>query len=102
MIGTASCAFGRMPKEFFRVPPLMVGLYIAWSPSIHRRAHGSLRRQYDTRKKRTAATGVAALLGGHSMPEVLGQARARFRCIDLSQVDKADIADNKPNPALFL
>jgi len=102
ILGILSWADGGKPGELFCVPPLLFALYVACSPSLHRRAHGCLRRQYDTRKKMRAATGVAALLGGLSMPEILSQARARFRCIDLSEVHEADIADNRPNAALFL
>eukprot|EP00931_Biecheleriopsis_adriatica_P083473 TRINITY_DN5705_c0_g1_i15.p1 TRINITY_DN5705_c0_g1~~TRINITY_DN5705_c0_g1_i15.p1 ORF type:complete len:500 (-),score=64.46 TRINITY_DN5705_c0_g1_i15:178-1632(-) len=49
----------------------------------------------------TAAAGVAQLLAGRDVEQVLQQARSTFRYVLASKVSREDLADSKPNPALM-
>jgi hypothetical protein len=47
------------------------------------------------------AAGIAALLGDHDPREVQSKAQELFRCVNLADLSRKDMADSKPNPALY-
>jgi len=49
----------------------------------------------------TAAASIAVLLGGLDSENVLATARSSFLCVSADKLTFEDMADNKPNPALF-
>ena len=55
----------------------------------------------DRAGKSAAAAGIAELIGGTDIAEVVYDAKRRFCGIRLSQLSEAEIRDNKPNPGLY-
>ena len=51
-------------------------------------------------QRTSTAAGIAGLLGEGDPKEIQRRARQLFLCVPLDRVTKADMADNKPNPAL--
>ena len=47
------------------------------------------------------AAGIAALLGDHEPREVQSKAQELFRCVSLADLTRRNMADSKPNPALY-
>jgi len=88
-------------ERWFVLPGYAVAFAIALRPSARRRAHGYLRRQFESCSREGAAAGVAALLGRRGTSEILDQARSRFRSVELAQLHEAELYSNVPDPALF-
>ena len=60
-----------------------------------------LRLMFDKHAATASAAGIACLIGGADVTEVLSQAKARFRGIKMSSLSEADLVDNKPSRDLF-
>ncbi|CAJ1414105.1 unnamed protein product [Effrenium voratum] len=56
---------------------------------------------FSYRNNRAAAAGIAGLVGNCSIPEVMSQAKKRFRCVDFSRLDRQELSTNKPSPTCF-
>ena len=56
---------------------------------------------FDDHAKTAAAAGVTALLGDCDPSHALKEAAERLRCIRLSKLTRAEVANNQPLPELF-
>lgn len=82
-------------------PVQLATLLIIARPSWQRRLRRALTSSLEARSSRQAAAGVAALVGNCRPRDVLAQASARFRCLNLDRLEFQDLADNSPSPGLF-
>lgn len=76
-------------------------LLLIMRPGWQAQARRALSALIEAKSSQTAAAGVAALVGECAPGEVMAQASARFRCVQLCDLSFDDMADNKPNPDLF-
>jgi hypothetical protein len=76
---------------------LLIGT-TALRPDFRRRAQAALASRGE---QIATAAGIAALMGNHSVKEVLSEGRRRFMSITLDQLDFEEMKDREPNPELF-
>jgi len=76
-------------------------VYVVARPSLRHRAQRSLDAWLQARASTRAAACIACLLAERPSAEVVAQARARFRCMSLADMDFDSFKDNRPNPKLY-
>jgi len=76
-------------------------LFVSSQSRLRRSLQVWLMRRCEAKAYRLAAVGIAGLVGDCSSEQALATARARFRAIDLAKLGAEDLADNRPNPALY-
>mmetsp|Transcript_8850 Transcript_8850/g.20490 ORF Transcript_8850/g.20490 Transcript_8850/m.20490 type:complete len:509 (-) Transcript_8850:5-1531(-) len=78
-----------------------LGMLFSFFPQIRHRLHAVLHRYFKATERTAAAAGVASLIGNCDVHIALQQAEARFRVINVDQLQKDDLSDNRPSPQLF-
>ena len=82
----------------YLTPLTLLATVLSASPGFRVRAQAALLAHGE---EVTTAAGIAAMIGGTPVAVVQTQGRARFRAITLDQLSFVEMADQKPNPALF-
>lgn len=79
-----------------------IALGVVRQPELRQNLQARCLKVLEGRKATASAAGIAALVGRRSAKDALAMAKARFRHIGLSQLTIEDLANNAPDPALFL